>query len=110
VGDMGSAFGELMNSNPPNELRDRFTSVIQLENTLIQNLEEVEKSLGYSFNNKRLLLEAFTHKSFREYHGLTNNHYETLEVLGDAILDYVANSNLIKYTILEKYNVEERLA
>jgi dsRNA-specific ribonuclease len=41
---------------------------------------------------------------------LTNNHYETLEVLGDAILDYVANSNLIKYTILEKYNVEERLA
>lgn len=25
-------------------------------------------------------------------------------------MDYIANSNLIKYTILEKYNVEERLA
>ena len=30
--------------------------------------------------------------------------------MGDAILDYIINSNLIKYTILEKYNVEERLA
>lgn len=55
-------------------------------------------------------MEAFTHKSFKEYHQLDNNHYETLEVLGDAILDYLANSNLIKYTILEKYNVQERLA
>jgi hypothetical protein len=31
-------------------------------------------------------------------------------VLGDAVLDYIANSNLIKYTILEKYNLKERLA
>jgi dsRNA-specific ribonuclease len=31
--------------------------------------------------------------------------YERLEVLGDAVLDYIANSNLIKFTILEKYNV-----
>jgi dsRNA-specific ribonuclease len=35
--------------------------------------------------------------------------YEKLEVLGDSILDYVANSNLIKFTMFEKYNVEERL-
>jgi dsRNA-specific ribonuclease len=54
-------------------------------------------------------LEAFTHKSFKEYHGLSLQ-YERLEVLGDAVLDYIANSNLIKYTILEKYNLQERLA
>lgn len=36
--------------------------------------------------------------------------YEKLEVLGDSILDYVANSNLIKFTMFEKYNVEERLS
>lgn len=77
---------------------------------LIDRLVPVERKLGYAFKNKRLLLEAFTHKSFKEYHQLDNNHYETLEVLGDAILDYLANSNLIKYTILEKYNVQERLA
>jgi dsRNA-specific ribonuclease len=29
-------------------------------------------------------------------------------VLGDAILDYIANSNLLRYTMFEKYNVEER--
>mmetsp|Transcript_6224 Transcript_6224/g.10133 ORF Transcript_6224/g.10133 Transcript_6224/m.10133 type:complete len:88 (-) Transcript_6224:718-981(-) len=36
--------------------------------------------------------------------------YETLEILGDAILDYVVNSNLMKFTILDRYNVEERLS
>lgn len=29
-------------------------------------------------------------------------------MLGDAILDYIANSNLLRYTMFEKYNVEER--
>ena len=36
--------------------------------------------------------------------------YEKLEVLGDSILDYIANSNLIRFTMFEKYNVKERLA
>ena len=35
--------------------------------------------------------------------------YEKLEVLGDAILDYIANSNLIKFTMFEKYNIQERI-
>ena len=34
--------------------------------------------------------------------------YEKLEVLGDAILDYLINSNIFKYTIFERYNIEER--
>lgn len=29
--------------------------------------------------------------------------------MGDSILDYIANSNLIKFTMFEKYNVNERL-
>lgn len=69
----------------------------------------IEKILNYEFQNKALLLEAFTHKSFKEAYGLSVC-YEKLEVLGDSILDYVVNSNLIKYTILEKYNLQERLA
>lgn len=36
--------------------------------------------------------------------------YEKVEVLGDSILDYVANANLIKFTMFERYNLEERLA
>ena len=39
----------------------------------------------------------------------TGSNYEKLEVMGDAVLDYVANSNLIKFTMFEKYNVQERL-
>ena len=39
----------------------------------------------------------------------TGSCYEKLEVLGDAVLDYVANSNLIKFTMYEKYNIQERL-
>ena len=39
----------------------------------------------------------------------TGSCYEKLEILGDAVLDYVANSNLIKFTMFEKYNIQERL-
>ena len=80
-----------------------------LEKKLIDLLSPVEQILNYEFKDKYLLLEAFTHRSFKEYHSLSKN-YEILAVLGDAILDYIANSNLIKYTILEKYNIEERLS
>jgi len=69
--------------------------------------DAVEKRINYKFNNKNTLLEAFTHRSFKDAYGL-NDCYEKLEVLGDAILDYIVNSNLIKFTMFEKYNVKER--
>jgi hypothetical protein len=75
--------------------------------TLIDNIiPGVEKILNYSFANKNVLLEALTHRKFG--YGNLEINYEKLEVLGDAILDYIANSNLIKYTMFEKYNIEER--
>lgn len=54
----------------------------------------MESILGYTFNNKQLLLEALTHRSFKDTYNLFGC-YEKLEVLGDAILDYIANSNLL---------------
>lgn len=80
----------------------------QIQDFLIQKLLPVEKILNYEFKNKKLLLEAFTHMNFKNYYKL-DGCYERLEVLGDALLDYIANANLIKYTILEKYNIKERL-
>jgi endoribonuclease Dicer len=75
--------------------------------TLIDNIiPGVERILNYSFANKNVLLEALTHRKFG--YGNLEINYEKLEVLGDAILDYIANSNLIKYTMFEKYNIEER--
>ena len=49
-----------------------------------------------------LLLEAMTHKSGQAYYKLARN-YEKLELLGDAILDYLANSNLLRFTLFERY-------
>lgn len=69
----------------------------------------VEQILGYKFNDKNQLLAALTHRSFKDAHRLTLC-YEKLEVLGDAILDYIANSNLIKFTMFERYNIPERKA
>lgn len=69
---------------------------------------KVEKILNYNFSNKTLLIEALTHRTFNETHNLPCGNFEKLEVLGDAILDYLANSNLLRYTMFERYNIEER--
>jgi len=71
-------------------------------------LSPVERILNYSFKDKNLLLEAFTARNFMDSYS-TGSCYEKLEVLGDSILDYIANSNLIKFTMFEKYNVKERM-
>lgn len=52
-------------------------------------LNELEKKLNYSFNNKNLLKEALTHKSAKKSY---NN--ERLEFLGDAVLDLVVGEFL----------------
>lgn len=49
-----------------------------------------------------LLLEALTHRSGQSYYKLPRN-YEKLELLGDAILDYLSNSNLLRFTLFERY-------
>ena len=45
---------------------------------------EIEKKIGYSFKNKELLLEAFTHSTYANTYGGRNN--ERMEYLGDAVL------------------------
>lgn len=68
---------------------------------------KVEHILNYKFADKNLLLNALTHPDFKQSHSL-NGNYEKLEVLGDAILDYLANANLLEYTMFDKYNIKER--
>ena len=52
-------------------------------------LEELEKALHYRFKNKQLLIEALTHKSYKQPY---NN--ERLEFLGDAVLDLIVGEYL----------------
>lgn len=52
--------------------------------------EDFEKKIGINFNNKSLLKEAFTHRSYiNEHRGSKLNHNERLEFLGDAVLELI---------------------
>jgi len=50
---------------------------------------QLEKRLNYTFRDKRLIIEALTHKSYKKPY---NN--ERLEFLGDAVLDLIVGEYL----------------
>ena len=53
---------------------------------LREHLDDVQKKIGYWFDNEDLLLQAFTRSSYSSQHGGKNN--EVLEFLGDRVLDF----------------------
>ncbi|AFV98645.1 MULTISPECIES: ribonuclease III [unclassified Sulfuricurvum] len=55
----------------------------------MDNLTTLQERLGYTFQNKELLIEALTHKSYKQPY---NN--ERLEFLGDAVLDLIVGEYL----------------
>lgn len=55
----------------------------------MSNIDELEKDLDYHFEDPQLLIEALTHKSYKQPY---NN--ERLEFLGDAVLDLVIGEYL----------------
>ena len=66
-----------------------------------KNLEELEKNIGYKFNNIELLQNALTHTSYAYEHGIQSN--EKLEFLGDSILEFVSSEYMYnKYTNLKE--------
>ena len=56
--------------------------------------EEVEERIGYTFKNKDLLKQAFTHISYARDAGVP--HYEILEFLGDALLNFLVVDILVE--------------
>ncbi|KAG6634998.1 ribonuclease 3-like protein 3 isoform X2 [Carya illinoinensis] len=69
-------------SNPVEAEEDK-ESFHKKEECLGRDLHEVEEILGYNFENKNLLEQAFTHSSFSG----DCNSYERLEYVGDAVLN-----------------------
>ena len=51
-----------------------------------------EQALGYVFQNKSLLKQCFTHKSFAD--NSHEPHNERLEFLGDAVLQFAVSESL----------------
>lgn len=59
------------------------------------DLANFEKRIGYSFKNKNLLTEAFTHRSYlNENTSWKGNHNERLEFLGDAVLELIITEHI----------------
>lgn len=59
------------------------------------DLTSLEKSIGVSFSNKDLLLEALTHRSYlNEKPNWRVPHNERLEYLGDAVLELIVSEEL----------------
>jgi ribonuclease III len=62
---------------------------------LIPHLSEVEERLGYQFKNKKLLAQAFIHRSYyNEHREHVEEHNERLEFLGDSILGLLISDYL----------------
>ena len=57
---------------------------------------ELERVLGVTFKNKKLLREALTHRSYLNEHSVPWGHNERLEFLGDAVIELVVTEYLFK--------------
>ena len=57
------------------------------------DLRTIEKKIGYEFKDKELLERAFTHASAC---GVATKNYQSLEFLGDSILDFVVAKRLME--------------
>ena len=59
------------------------------------DFSKFEKIIGINFNNKDLLMQAFTHRSYlNEHRDIKLAHNERLEFLGDAVLELIVTEYL----------------
>ncbi len=61
------------------------------------DISRFEQLIGYTFRDKELLIQAFTHSSFVNEQKI-NKHpdYERLEFLGDAVLEMISSAFLFR--------------
>jgi len=64
---------------------------------LLKHVKEIEKKIGYQFNDRNLVAVAFTHRSFVNENRSVNEHNERLEFLGDSVLGLLISDYLYRY-------------
>lgn len=64
---------------------------------LLTHIPEIETVIGYKFQNKSLLIKAFTHRSFINEQRESLKHNERLEFLGDSILGLLISDYLFRH-------------
>lgn len=63
----------------------------------MKDFSKFEEKINIKFNDKNLLKQAFTHRSYINENPLeTNGHNERLEFLGDAVLELIITEYLYK--------------
>jgi ribonuclease-3 len=68
------------------------------------DISHLENSLGYFFRDKKIFLEALTHKSFfHENPDKADAYNERLEFLGDSVLGFV----IVEYIFLSDFKLTE---
>ncbi len=76
---------------------DTLFSIYDEVEKLETKLKELQNTIGYSFNNERLLSHALTHSSYaNEKHWDKTKCNERLEFLGDAVLELLSSEFLFK--------------
>jgi len=77
---------------------------------LMAHISAIEKQLGYVFQEKKLLCQAFTHRSyFNEHRDSCEEHNERLEFLGDSVLGLLVSDYLYHHLPLQAEGVLSRL-
>ena len=63
----------------------------------MNNLQELQAHIGYTFNDESLLIQALTHTSYANEKGLKyTDSYEQLEYLGDTVLQLITSEYLLQ--------------
>jgi ribonuclease III len=71
------------------------TIMIEVQPQRIKEVAPLQKTLGYTFNNLKLLNKALTHKSYVNEKNESIKHNERFEFLGDSVLDILVSDYLV---------------
>ncbi|KAL4237619.1 Endoribonuclease Dicer [Mactra antiquata] len=77
---------------PPSPFLSHADNAEYVLSSLLDGFDNFEKTIGYEFNDRSYLLQAFTHASY--HFNTVTDCYQRLEFLGDAVLDYVITRHL----------------
>lgn len=64
---------------------------------MIFEIDEIERKIGYTFKDKLLLRQCFTHSSYAYENGEKDN--ELLEFFGDSIMEFIVTEYLYKHNL-----------
>ena len=72
-------------------------------------LAQLQARLGHTFRSPALLLQALTHPGYTNEHPADGDHYQRLEFLGDAIIQFVVTEALFHLRPAEREGELSRL-